>query len=79
MRRGTIGTSEKAQVRNYGAAEWDDAPADSELIEMARNACSSQVIFGGNYYRLPLARCWLVWDKDNGANDFADCELAWTD
>ena len=24
------------------------------------------------------ARCWLVWDKDNGANGYADCELAWT-
>ena len=24
------------------------------------------------------ARCWLVWDKENGGNEFADCELAWT-
>jgi site-specific DNA-methyltransferase (adenine-specific)/modification methylase len=37
-----------------------------------------QIIFGGNYYDCPPASCWLVWDKLNGDNDFADCELAWT-
>jgi site-specific DNA-methyltransferase (adenine-specific)/modification methylase len=37
-----------------------------------------QVVFGGNFYAMPPSSCWLVWDKENGASDFADAELAWT-
>lgn len=40
------------------------------------------VLWGGNHYaaRLPSSPTWLVWDKriDGLSNDFADCELAWT-
>lgn len=38
--------------------------------------------WGANHYAadasLANASCWLVWDKQNGGSDFADCELAWT-
>jgi DNA modification methylase len=40
------------------------------------------VLFGANHYadRLPPSTAWLIWDKRDGmtSNDFADCELIWT-
>lgn len=67
-----------AKAKDYGVSDWDDEPVALEILHMAIARTSSAVIFGGNYYALPPATCWLVWDKDNGANDFADAELAWT-
>jgi DNA modification methylase len=69
--------SKIAVSRDYGTADWDNRP-EPEAVAMARSVCRHQIIFGGNYYELPPSSCWLVWDKENGANDFADCELAWT-
>ena len=76
-KRGTIGTSKGAPVKDYGAANWDDQPIAPEVLRMIREAGRWQVIFGGNYYECPPASCWLVWDKVN-TGEFADCELAWT-
>lgn len=68
-----------AAARDYGGNEdWDQEPADPRVIAWLRENSRVQVIFGGNYFDLPPTSCWLVWDKENGENDFADCELAWT-
>ena len=42
---------------------------------MSRN----QIIWGGNYFLdyLKATSCFVVWDKKNGDNLYADCELAW--
>ena len=68
-----------AAARDYGGKEdWDKEPADPRVVDWMRSNSDWQVIFGGNYFDLPPSSCWLVWDKQNGDNDFADCELAWT-
>jgi site-specific DNA-methyltransferase (adenine-specific)/modification methylase len=65
-------------TRDYGDDAWDNAPISDDLLHMLIEAGRWKIIFGGNYYALPATSCWLVWDKLNGDNDFADCELAWT-
>lgn len=67
-----------AVAKDYGDDAWDDEPVADEVMALVRAAGRWNVIFGGNYYVCAPASCWLVWDKENGANDFADCELAWT-
>lgn len=64
--------------KSYAATSWDLAPIEPALLSAVREAGQWAIIFGGNYYDAPASSCWLVWDKENGSNGFADCELAWT-
>lgn len=58
----------------------DDKPFDpASLLEMELPS----IIWGGNHFasRLPDSSAWLIWDKraaSGHTNDFADCEIAWT-
>lgn len=67
-----------ATPKDYGAFSWDAQPIDAATVQMVRDCSKWQIIFGGNYFELGPTSCWLIWDKQNGDNDFADCELAWT-
>ena len=53
---------------------------DMEIPDMAIHiaAADVQIIWGGNYFPLPPARCMLVWRKLNAVPTQAGCELAWT-
>ena len=73
-----LSREKKAKPRDYGEFIWDNSRVDQNIIDLIRQKSCYQIIFGGNYYELPSTSCWLVWDKQNGNNDFADCELAWT-
>jgi len=53
-------------------------PPPAEVIDLAMASSRYHIIFGGNYFDLGPARCYLVWDKLRGDTDYADAELAWT-
>ena len=64
----------------YRNTDWDNKTPEKEVFDEIIRISKNQIIFGGNYIAnfLPNSRCWLVWDKLNGSNDWADCELAYT-
>jgi site-specific DNA-methyltransferase (adenine-specific)/modification methylase len=72
-----FGVAKSAPVKKYEGS-WDDSPCSPDTIDEMRRASRHQIIFGGNYFDLPPSRCWLIWDKVNGKNPLADCEMAWT-
>jgi len=78
---GTMGAGVLAKQSTYKKTEWDKSPPNqayfNELIRVSKN----QIIWGANHFisKIPFdSSCWIVWNKKNGENNFADCELAYT-
>lgn len=71
-----------AQSKNYKPFHGNDLkPPELDYFKELFRVSKNQIVFGANHFisKLPFdSPCWLVWDKENGENDFADCELAWT-
>lgn len=59
----------------------DDSPPNKEYFTELFRVSKNQIVWGANHFieAMPISSsCWLVWDKDNGETNYADCELAWT-
>jgi site-specific DNA-methyltransferase (adenine-specific) len=74
--------SKLAKAKNYKGFAGNDTQAPSpEYFQELQRVSKNQIIWGANHFIENICKnssCWIVWDKDNGKADFADCELAYT-
>ena len=79
---GAMGGDVLAKNKNYKLyAGADKASPDKSYFDELKRVSKNQIIFGANHMATKInadSSCWIVWDKENGENDFADCELAYT-
>jgi len=77
--KNTRGTAIKSTV--FADKDWDNEPPPVEYFKELQRVSKNQIIWGANHFadRINISSsAWLVWDKDNGDSNFADCELAHT-
>jgi len=73
--------SKLGKSKDYGNKKWDDNAPNKEYFTELKRISKNVIIWGANHFieNIPNANssCWIVWNKENGKNDFADCELAY--
>ena len=72
----------KSKRIKYHNALWDQSAPPKEYFQELLRVSKNVIIWGANHFieNIPNANSasWVVWDKDNGVSNFADCEIAWT-
>ena len=56
---------------------WDSVVPTKEYFDELFRVSKNQIIWGGNYFDLPLNNNWVIWDKLNPNLSFSEAEMAW--
>jgi site-specific DNA-methyltransferase (adenine-specific) len=58
---------------------WDNEVPTKEYFDELFRVSKNQIIWGGNYFELPISRYFAIWDKGETmyGRDFAEAEFAW--
>jgi DNA modification methylase len=75
---GKADTKAKWKLNDGGSEMGWDAEAPTELVMALPGLAESAIIWGGNYFPLPPARGWLLWDKIVREFTSGHAEMAWT-
>jgi len=68
----------KAWAEGVVRNEWDIAPPDDALMLQVIAKGKDAVVWGGNYFPLPISRGWLIWNKPERGFTLSEAEMAWT-
>lgn len=63
---------------NAGAPEWDTLQPSPEAIALVSTFANFAIIWGGQFFGLSPARCWLAWNKIVRDWSSSEYEIAWT-
>ena len=69
----------KGEQKKHAEKTWDNSAPSIEYFNELRRVSNNQIIWGGNYFQLPVTAAWVYWHKEvpEGVS-FASGELAWT-
>ena len=68
----------KANTEKPTRNTWDAKTPDRETLETIIAKATYSIIWGGNYFQLPISRGWLVWVKPEREFTLSEAELGWT-
>lgn len=71
---GWANTREQGLIRN----QWDMQAPSPALIQIVLAMGTTVIIWGGNYFQLPISRGWLIWNKPERGFALSEAEMAWT-
>lgn len=76
-----ISITDSGRLGKYNKNEnrWDDNVPNDLYFKELKRVSKNQIIWGGNYFKLPPTRGFIIWDKKQPQEvSFASCEFAWS-
>ena len=79
FKTGTWGgtAAKQKQYKNREDTLTGKKPGTAYFNELKR-VSKNQIVWGGNYFSLPISRGWIFWLKGMQKNYYSDGELAWS-